>query len=939
MPHSPDLTAAAWAIGQRVRNEAEPSLGLGIVEGFPTPRSIAIRFPAAGEHRLYNPQSAPLRRYELGVGQPGRTQDGRDFRVERLERDAQGLITYFGQGLVVPEGELADSSSSHDPMQRLLAGEFSHHEAFDLREQAWRLRSEVLQKRSRGLAGARVALLPHQLAIAHKVASREYPRVLLADEVGLGKTIEACLIFGALRALGRADRVLVLTPASLVNQWFVELYRRFNEVFTLPHAELDTDDAPEPSDENPFDGGTRVIAPLDWMLDRRRLAQALEQPWDLVIVDEAHHLGWSPARVSPQYAAVEALSRRSQGLLLLTATPLRQGLETEFGLLRLVDPERFADFARFTAEQARMRDVAAIAERLQSGEPVADALRRMYPEARWDGTPAASLHQLIDRHGTGRVLMRNRREKLGGFPGRALHLSVLPLPESWKKAKAWPEVVALQRMLGLPETKGPEPSATDDPRTAWALETVRSLGTQKVVVMAASVQSVKALEKYFKRESGLKVAVFHEQLGLIERDRQAAYFADSEGAQVLISSEIGGEGRNFQFCHHLILVDLPLHPDALEQRIGRLDRIGQTETIAVHVPVIAQTPGQALFEWHRALHVFEAPLTGGEPVLEALAPRLLEVLSAHTPGACEEERLEAFLAETAAVLARHQADVQASVDFLIDLNSFDQPLGHAMVEEIAAFDTPLLESCVSGLLEHFGVVEDDLADPRLRRIQPGDLMKVDPFPGLRSDGYLATYDREVALAREEIQFLSPDHPLVEGALGLLLDQAEGRASLARWGGAPEQGLRIEFLFLLEAIGPERLTLPRFLPPTSLAVALDLKGRLCESAQEAGVRLQPLAPQWWSRLAGALQDALPDLLETAEAEANSRLQARVAAAVAQAEEVLGGEQRRLEELRALSNVPAVELASHAEKLRETLACLGGARVGLDAVRVLLLDPNA
>jgi ATP-dependent helicase HepA len=932
-----------WAIGQRVRSEAEPSLGLGIIAGFPTPRSVEIAFPGAGERRLYNPATAPLRRYELGVGQAAQTRDGRSFRVERVELSDTGLLTYHGQGLTVPEQELADTSASHDPLQRLSASELSHYEAFDLRERGWHLRSEVMQQRTRGLMGGRLALLPHQLAIAYKVANREVPRALLADEVGLGKTIEACLIYSALRALDRADRVLVLTPPSLVHQWLVELYRRFNELFSVAHSELipghaggvDLEDA---EGENPFADASRLIAPLDWLLEPGRLAQALEYPWDLVIVDEAHHLGWSRDKASPEYRAVEALAAQSQGLLLLTATPLRQGLETEFGLLRLVDPERFSDFEAFKDEHAHLRRVADLARRLSQGEKVEDELRELFPDVRWEGGTTEILQQLIDRHGTGRVLIRNRREKLGGFPGRQLHTTLLPLPESWRTARAWPEIVALQHMLGLPESQGKEPPLKDDPRPQWLLDTLHALGNQKVLVMASSVATVKWLEKVFRSRSGLSVALFHEELGLVERDRQAAYFADPEGAQVLISSEIGGEGRNFQFCHHVLMFDLPLHPDALEQRIGRLDRIGQRETIQVHVPVVAQTPAQALFTWHHALGVFASPLTGGEHMMAEQAEHLLGVLSAHQPGRQEPARLDAFLQETEALMARYRADVQASVDFLIDLNSFDQALGESLLSEVEAFDVPLLQETVSALLEHFGVQEDDLADPVIQRIRPGDHLKVDPFPGLRPDGALATYDRDVALAREEIQFLSPDHPLVEGALGLLLDQPEGRASVALWPAAPEQGVWIEFLFLLEAVGPGRLGLPRYLPPTSVSLTLDLAGELRPSAREQGARLQPLSPQLWSRLAGMLHDKLPELLEAAETMANERLHARVEAAMAQAAGVLGGEQRRLEELCRLGSVPTSEVTRHAEKVSETLRSLAGARVSLDAVRVLLLNPG-
>lgn len=926
------MSPHAWAIGQRVRSEAEPSLGLGLVEGFPTPRSIAILFPAAGERRLYNPATAPLHRYELGVGQTARTRDGRSFKVEGVEQGEDGLLTYLGQGLAVPESELADQSASNDPLQRLFAGDLSHHETFDLRRLGWQLRSEILQQQSRGLMGGRVALLPHQLAIAYKVSSREFPRALLADEVGLGKTIEACLVFSALRALGRADRVLVLTPASLVHQWLVELYRRFNELFAVAGSDLPG----ERSEADPFATAPHLVTSLDWLLEDGRLEQALAQPWDLVIVDEAHHLTWSPDGASPGYRAVEALAGRTRGLLLLTATPLRQGLETEFGLLRLVDPERFADLGAFEAEQAHLKEVADLARRLASGEDVQAELHRLYPDEPWDGTVPEQLQKLIDRHGTGRVLFRNRREKLGGFPGRKLHLTRLPLPESWQKARVWPEILRLQELLGLPATRGQEPPETSDPRWQWALETVRSLAPQKVVLMASTLDAVRRLERLFRHQTGFKVAVFHEGLGLVERDRQAAYFADPEGAQVLLSSEIGGEGRNFQFCHHLVMVDLPLHPDALEQRIGRLDRIGQTETIQVHVGVVESTPGEALFEWHRRLGLFESTLTGGEHMMTAQARPLLEALRAHTPTHLAPARLEAFLRATSGLLARHKAEVQAGVDFLIDLNSFDQELGQALIADIESFDQPLLRRCLSALLEHFGVEEVDLADPLVERIRPGDMMKVEAFPGLRPEGYLATYDRPIALAREEIRFLSPDHPLVEGALGLLLDRSEGRASVALWPGAAEPGVRVEFLFLLEAVGPARLGLPRYLPPTSLGLTLDLDGQACEQAHDA--RLHPLSPQLWSRMAAALHDRLPELLEEAEEMANAQLRSHVTAAVDRAATSLGGEQRRLSELHRLGSVSAAELASHAETVRDTVQHLAEARVSLDAVRVLVLAPR-
>ncbi|HHH7389356.1 TPA: helicase-related protein, partial [Escherichia coli] len=136
------------------------------------------------------------------------------------------------------------------------------------------------------------------------------------------------------------------------------------------------------------------------------------------------------------------------------------------------------------------------------------------------------------------------------------------------------------------------------------------------------------LEDALRVRSGIPATVFHEGMSILERDRAAAYFADEEfGAQVLICSEIGSEGRNFQFSHHLVLFDLPAHPDLLEQRIGRLDRIGQQHTIQLHVPYLETSPQERLFKWyHEALNAFLATCPTGNALQHQFGPRLLPLL-------------------------------------------------------------------------------------------------------------------------------------------------------------------------------------------------------------------------------------------------------------------------------------------------------------------------
>lgn len=202
-------------------------------------------------------------------------------------------------------------------------------------------------------------LLPHQFHIATELSAREHPRALLADEVGLGKTIEAGLVVHQRLISGRAQRVLVVVPDNLVHQWLVELLRRFNLKFTLLdearcEALLESDDG-----GNPFESAQLILCPLSLLTHRdARLRQALLAGWDLMVVDEAHHLGWTPEVASHGYRCIEALAAQVPGVLLLTATPEQLGPEGHFARLRLLDPERYHDLDAFLAESDRYHQLS-----------------------------------------------------------------------------------------------------------------------------------------------------------------------------------------------------------------------------------------------------------------------------------------------------------------------------------------------------------------------------------------------------------------------------------------------------------------------------------------------------------------------------------------------------------------------------------------------------
>jgi ATP-dependent helicase HepA len=219
--------------GQRWMSDAEPELGLGMVVSVDE-RCVDIVFPGADETRRYALQTAPLRRVRFAVGDVITDRDGQRVKIDAVE-ERDRLLTYRAGERALVETQVSDRVALTGPRERLLAARVDAPSHFDLRLETLRRLHALRKSKLRGFVGPRVELLPHQFFIASEVTGRRRPRVLLADETGLGKTIEAGLILNRLLLTGRAARVLVLVPESLVHQWLVELRRRFN----LPFAVFD----------------------------------------------------------------------------------------------------------------------------------------------------------------------------------------------------------------------------------------------------------------------------------------------------------------------------------------------------------------------------------------------------------------------------------------------------------------------------------------------------------------------------------------------------------------------------------------------------------------------------------------------------------------------------------------------------------------------------
>jgi len=910
-------------------SEAEPDIGLGsIVET--DGRMVKVAFPASGEERTYAQQSAPLSRVSFGNGETIEDQNGHFLLVEQVH-EIDGLLIYRcqdanGETVELPEQLLNDRMRLNRPQDKLLARRIDPDIWFSLRYQTWMKSAENWRSPVFGLGGPRVDLIPHQLYIAHEVASRQAPRVLLADEVGLGKTIEAGLIMHRLMLSERVRRVLIVVPEALIYQWLVEMLRRFNLRFSIFDDErfLNSDDA------NPFHGEQRVLCSLEFLTGASEVARAaLEGDWDLLVVDEAHHLEWTPDEASLSYELVEALAGMTPGVLLLTATPEQLGRAGHFARLRLLDPQRFHSYEAFIEEEKHYEPIARLAAHLLEGGELGDEdkslLGELLGEVNLDDKDEVIEH-LVDRHGTGRVLLRNTRHAIKGFPGRESFGYPLPLPDDYKKVTA--DVT--------PETNYPRKWSRVDPRVPWLVDKLRELAPAKVLVICAHAKTVIGLREQLFEKEGIHVAMFHEGMEIVERDRAAVYFADTEeGSQALICSEIGSEGRNFQFAHHLILFDLPRVPDLLEQRIGRLDRIGQTETIRVHVPYIEGTAGQTLYRWYgEALDAFDATCPAASAVQAQLGERLQALLG--TP-----DQVDELIAEGRALTEKINAELEHGRDRLLELHSHRPQVSAQLVEQIAASDNDRqLKSYMRRFWEAYGVSHNP-GRGASDIVRAGAHMRHEHFPGLPQGGVTVTWTRRDALVHEDREFLTWEHPMVRGAMEMLTSAELGAAAVTVCSHPDFKTgtLFLELLYLTECVAPATLEAERYLPPTCQRLLLDVKG-----TDHAGAMphesLQGLDLAQNRKLAETViksqSDKLKLLFQLGEQLAEKASGSVVEQALAGMHHELAEELERLQALaRVNPNVREDEI-EQIEARRELLEIhLKDTRVRLDAVRVVVM----
>jgi ATP-dependent helicase HepA len=809
-----------------------------------------------------------------------------------------------------------------DPLARLARGDFDSALDFQLRIKAARLLYAYSYEGMTCLANSRLELMPHQVFVAHRIISELDPRFLLADEVGLGKTMEAGLVLKELRARGLAKRVLIVVPASLVTQWKGELESKFNENFVVydsGRAAVLRYDYPT---KNIWTIHDNVICSLQFARNKRHHEEIAGARWDLVIFDEAHHLRRylehrptqrylrqdgklvierEPAetRSTQSYRLGEALSDKTDAMLLLTATPLQLSDYEFYSLVELLNPALFPDYESFESYRPLVREINEIATALEDRKlgrlpfaeraqlvdqichillggiktdsnaqaQVAEFKQKQFPNSLDSAEERQQAIKLLRQaHELSQIMIRNRKRVVmqGQFTARKAW--ILPVEMTHQERDAYDSVteyvqtqyaratnigdrslgfvmVTFQKLLtsstralakslrgrrerleiSLLQTKQPTGRMSPDEleELTETFESVREidelLGVQGrmsaqavrdeisainalIVKLEAikedskAVELCKAMDGILKEDPEEKVLIFTQFIetqnylkdllagkgykvevfrgGMHREGKDAAVNRFRKTSQVMISTESGGEGRNFQFCHVMFNYDLPWNPMKIEQRIGRLDRIGQKKDVYIYNFAMSGTlEARILQVLHERIRIFEETIGGLDPILGESAERDITTLILEQRNDFDKavERFEKDL-ELKVKDAREAEERMA--DFIMDTSSFRKDTVDELLGRKQTLTNQEIETLTKTFLSRYPNVEFEEISPKVYGIAVPEAFRVDcerRFDrrlGQEGVSYRlrATFDPRVAMDDDSLDFIAFGHPLLDAII-------------------------------------------------------------------------------------------------------------------------------------------------------------------------------
>lgn len=797
-----------------------------------------------------------------------------------------------------------------EPTDALLAGDTGSVERWGLRLQAIYLQHAYRYDELTGLSNARIEPQLHQVYVAHRVTSKLAPRMILADEVGLGKTIEAGLVLKELRARQLIGRVLVVCPASLQLQWQHELRSKFNEDFVI----MDGAAAKHlgRGGANPFTKADNIICSLTFATMPKRAEQIVEAGldektgWHLAIFDEAHRVRRHHRRGSPEptraYELADELKDLVYGLLLLTATPMQLAPYELWSHIELIEPGLYPDYNEYEYLRRSLPSLNAAMGALQGWgalSPVdraaflrSDAARTLSKLAdveiddlaeQLDVEPSREelMDQLVEEHPLSRVLVRNRKVNVGGFTRRKA--TRIPVEISTAERDLYDAVTDYLRygynlarqtrnnaigflMVGYHKMLASSPAAIvtslrkrltklrrqraaidqlssrslspskieelrDQPELSevieelegislepemldWEIEKLAGLveeledaddakahslittvldildkhPDEKILIFTQFLETQRYLRDLLEHFD-VRVQVFNGTLTIDEKEEAVRRFRENDS--VLVSTEAGGEGRNFQFAHILFNYDLPWNPMKVEQRIGRLDRIGQKRDVLIYNLYRSDTIEERVLDvLDYRIRLFEESVGTLDPILGEIESDLEGLVRAHLDDL--DNAIEEWAEKDLAQRLLEARELEHTLgDFVMDRAS----LREERAKELISDNGPMaraadLRSFVSSTVGHWGgtVIERDGGDV---------VVTIPPALGrklkTRMDTHIGVFDPETALRLEDRDFFAFGHGLIDGLVDLPIVDGPVAACAQARPDVPE-GLWVEIVY-------------------------------------------------------------------------------------------------------------------------------------------------
>lgn len=639
----------------------------------------------------------------------------------------------------------------------------------------------------------KIKILPHQVKTAIKVLNEMGGRAIMADEVGLGKTIEAGIVLKELMARGKAHSVLILTPAALASQWQQELWDKFGEKF-IKHDDPDF---------KGFSKHDKLVTSIDTAKSSLHYPDIIGREWDLVIIDEAHYL---KNKKTQRYALADDIVARHA--LMLTATPIQNNLIELYNLINLIRPGLLGTIQHFEEEYVgdTQGRVLLHAQRLQNLlKSVLIRNRRaetegiVFPERRVETHRVEATQAELDLH---HAVTRFIREFKKSFEShlalmileREVASSAPALSKTLKNMQA--KVQDPDTHLAMEDLRHQADSVKRNSKVNLIIDVAKQSG-EKMIVFTQFRETQELLSRRLKAE-GISNVKYHGQLSSGRRKSALEEFrADT---QVLVCTDSGSEGLNLQFCHILVNYDLPWNPMRVEQRIGRVHRIGQESghVVIINLAVADTIEDYVLQVLYEKIKLFEVAIGEMDLILSEINDSggvEARIMSAILESESDDEVKEVLESTNREMISGKK---KANEIKQLDASIFQQFDLSTSKDEVELEDRVDMEREISGFLKRFVDItgteveeENGVTTLRLPRTYWKSLGGVHSF----------TLDPEVFDAKDgEVELLSLGSKFLTDVMAML--EQDASAGCLRTAEVDEPATLLFYRYFIETIRSE-----------------------------------------------------------------------------------------------------------------------------------------